>query len=439
MSVNVVRDNIVNKNLMPKYRSLIENLYAQYKVIPSNITKDGVNFSGNRMMPRHRWFYYKEAFSTIVVEKFLNENNINDGDWIIDPFSGIGTTLFECQKRKINSVGFDIAPVPHFVSTVKNENYSKQDVCFLKEYLFTFNKEHEVSENVPVYKKFNELFTPNLTREILMIKAFYENCSNCKVRELLKLAYLSIVGEYCNRVKDGNGLKKKKNYNPPDSLIPIFIEKINTYVSDICEGPRVYKKNKPIIIQDSVINSGEYKLAKEKKYHGAIFSPPYPNCFDYTEVYKIEMWLGEFINDVKDLRPYRDIMIRSAVNCKFNFEIENKNKDIDLICEYLSTFNIWNERIPNMIKGYFDDMTAVLRKLYNSLHKGGSVYIVVANSCYKSVLIPTDALFCKIGELIGFSVIGIEEVRKIRASSQQMSADVGYLSNMRESIVKLRK
>ena len=37
----------------------------------------------------------------------------------------------------------------------------------------------------------------------------------------------------------------------------------------------------------------------------SLFSPPYVNCFDYFEVYKIELWFGDFINNYDQLRLLR--------------------------------------------------------------------------------------------------------------------------------------
>ncbi|MBA6264280.1 DNA methyltransferase [Colwellia sp. Bg11-12] len=439
MSVNVVRHLDLNESLYPEYVSLIESLYRQYPVNQSDITKEGVNFSGNKNIPIARWFYYKEAYSPIVVEKFLRENQISEGQSILDPFCGVGTTLLECKKNGVNAVGFDMSPVASFVSNVKCNNYDSKDVEFICDYMEQyFDDSLSPSKNEPPYGKFNDLFPENLTKDLLRIKGFYESCLNEKAKNLFKLAYLSIVGEFSNRVKDGNGLKKRKKYNPPSSLMPIFRRKIDEYLQDINILPI---EPKPVItncVNDSILNINNSIYSKDK-FDGVIFSPPYPNCFDYTEVYKLEMWLGGFVSHVKDFRAYRDIMIRSSINCKFSHTIEHPNNHVNLICDYLSTFDIWNEKIPLMIKGYFDDMTKVLMKLYDQLHNNSPVYIIVANSCYKSVLIPTDALLASIGHNIGFKVEGIEEVRKIRASSQQMSVKDTCLLNMRESIIKLRK
>ena len=89
-----------------------------------------------------------------------------------------------------------------------------------------------------------------------------------------------------------------------------------------------------------------------------------------------------------------------------------------------------------MVRGYFDDMQRVLEEIYRASKRGAKCYIVVANSCYRGILVPTDLLLAKIAKSIGFEVEPIIFARRIRASSQQMNEiheNFGEL--MRESIV----
>jgi len=103
-------------------------------------------------------------------------------------------------------------------------------------------------------------------------------------------------------------------------------------------------------------------------------------------------------------------------------------------------FTIWNKNIPDMIRGYFDDMTEILRRLKTLMISGSKCYIVVANSGYKGVIVPTDLLLADIAEELGYKVLNMIYARKIRASSQQMKElHNSYDNLMRESIIVLEK
>ncbi len=84
-------------------------------------------------------------------------------------------------------------------------------------------------------------------------------------------------------------------------------------------------------------------------------------------------------------------------------------------------------------------MHTLLSKLYQQTGKKGFVGIVVGNSAYSGVIIPTDVLIAEIAKEIGFSVKNIFVTRHLTTSSQQKQ-ELEYLKNyLRDSIVLLEK
>ena len=47
------------------------------------------------------------------------------------------------------------------------------------------------------------------------------------------------------------------------------------------------------------------------------YSPPYLNCIDYTEVYKLELWLLELVKTQAEFRQVRLGTLRSHPSVKF--------------------------------------------------------------------------------------------------------------------------
>lgn len=92
-----------------------------------------------------------------------------------------------------------------------------------------------------------------------------------------------------------------------------------------------------------------------------------------------------------------------------------------------------------VISGYFDDMESLLIEIYKKTIKNGRVAIVVGNSAYGGVIVPTDLLIAEIGEKIGFSVEEILVTRHLTTSSQQRNKLEPVIDYLRESIVILKK
>jgi site-specific DNA-methyltransferase (adenine-specific) len=94
-------------------------------------------------------------------------------------------------------------------------------------------------------------------------------------------------------------------------------------------------------------------------------------------------------------------------------------------------------RVPALIRGYFSDMAAILRRCRWVLVPGGQCCVVVGNSAYGGVIIPTDELIARLGFAAGFDVAAVVPVRHLTVAPQQRHELRGREGLMRESIVVL--
>ena len=267
-----------------------------------------------------------------------------------------------------------------------------------------------------------------------MIKNKINTIQEVKVKSALMAALLSILEPVSNYKKGGNGLKKKrvnKNLEPFSE----FTIKLNQMVEDLkasTDGPE------PIIVNDSCMNIASHNL---NEFDISIFSPPYANCFDPFEVYKIELWVGEFVKSYDELRGKRKQALTSNLNADVKKEIhlEHRTEILSQIINYLESSKLWDKRIPKMIDTYFHEMYLLLQTLYEKTKKGGHCIIVVGNSAYGNLSIPTDSILGQMGEKAGFTVKEIIVARKNETSSQQYAKIGNFIEYIRESLVVLKK
>ena len=88
--------------------TLDADLAKQYRhklVVEPFLTRRVVSFQANKDKPCYRWYKFKEAFSSELVEYFLRKFKISGR--VLDPFAGVGTTLFAANKLGIASDGID--------------------------------------------------------------------------------------------------------------------------------------------------------------------------------------------------------------------------------------------------------------------------------------------------------------------------------------------
>ncbi len=439
--------------------NVIEKTYTELAkkidVVERSEYKDLVNFSQNLNRPIHRWFDIKEGYSRDLILNLIDRFNIKKKGFIMDPFSGGGTTLLSAKEKGINSIGFEINPFLAFLSKVKLTNFKKDEIEDIEKELQKIkNIDFKPSLLPPKLSIVKKLFGERLD-SLLMLKEYILSIPNSKKRDFFLLAFLSILEDTSIAKKDGNGLKYPKN-KIPKKVMPTFFKKVEEMINDL-KSTRT-QKVRSYLFQEDVrklydLLMGSYISNKKDLVHNfdikniikfknklslVVFSPPYMNCFDYTEVYKMELWFGDFIKNYPELRTLREQSLVSHLNTKLTERSLLKNKYVDMFVETIKKQNLWNKKIPLMIEGYFEDMWKTLKGIYELLRKDHYCIIVVGNSAYGNIAIPTDLILGEIGLEIGFKKYHIEVARHLGTSSQQYKK-INNKSLLRESLVVLRK
>ena len=425
---------IINQELfdvkLPDYQRIIERLVSKYNVVDGSYYEGLVNFKTNLVVPKHKWYDYKQGYSELLVKHIIDEAKPLKEHYILDPFCGVGTTNLTSVNRGYKTIGFDINPMAILTAKAKTHHYTPKEIALIKKYLESFTLPDSKVE-IEGGRVIETSFTEDVLDILLKIRFFVDGINNDAVQDFFRLALISIIDKCSLKIKDGNGLKFKKNYKAVPDLVRLYLDKASEMLSDI-RMSNEDKENK--IILGSMITEEAFNKVKDMPIGLCVFSPPYANCFDYCEVYKLEFWIGGFVKSYDDFERFRSIALRSHVNSKFSHEFSNSNKDVDTIASLISSFNIWNKNIPDMIRGYFDDMESMIKNLSKILVNKAKCYIVVANSGYKGILVPTDLLLAEIAEKYGYKVCNIYHARKIRSSSQQMHIlNTNYNNLMRES------
>ena len=172
-------------------------------------------------------------------------------------------------------------------------------------------------------------------------------------------------------------------------------------------------------------------------------SPPYPNNIDYSEVYKLELWLLGFISDPDEFLKLRKATFRShptaaAADLTDEFRAELKQGMIKAILgPIIRRTRSSPERYRyRLIVGYSFDLWLTLRECYRLLKEKGVCVIVIGNSLHGGkhipYLIPTDLLVSAIAERAGYR---IEKITVARDFRRRLSGN----HFLRESIVVLKK
>src|SRR5579885_2359955 len=67
----------------------------------------------------HDWYRFVLSYPPHLVRDYVSRLGIDDDMVVLDPFCGTGTTLVECKKLGVASIGIEANPFPCFASRVK--------------------------------------------------------------------------------------------------------------------------------------------------------------------------------------------------------------------------------------------------------------------------------------------------------------------------------
>lgn len=441
-----------------KMQQVLSNLDGKFKIQFAPEFAKLVNYSSKSDEPIHRWFRYREGYSTKLVEAQLNE--LPSGKLIVDPFCGSGTTLLTAKNFGYQSIGIDVNPLSVFVTKTKTRNYSRSHISSFEEVCKKIKKLsiYDKAASKPALNIIDKVFLPEVLHALLVIKHYIDTYLNLVERDFFLLAWLSILEELSNVYKEGNGIKYRNRKRTPNGyetipldiwqqsifpedkfehVIKTFLERTSEMIHDIKQSPN--KGQCDAFVGDALMLDD---FVEPNSAGLVIFSPPYINNFNYFKAYKVELWMGGFVSNYSEIQEITRSSLRSHVETQLMRDTDSKNwypDELDTLIDLVDQDTLWTPRIINAIKGYFFDMNKVIEKIKDSLEPNGKCTIVVGNSAYGSILFPTDTLLAEIATESGLEVEEISVARHLTTSSQQkqaLEASKGYL---RESIIMLKK
>jgi len=242
--------------------------------------------------------------------------------------------------------------------------------------------------------------------------------------------------------KDGRALRLVPS-RKPRLILPTLTEKWEEIKED-CESLRNKEVRPPlptVIIGDGRMPS-QFGI-EEDSIDLIVTSPPYPNNIDYSEVYKLELWLLGFVRTYDEFLELRKSTVRSHPTSELTgthpeFLRETKHGRLKLLFDPIferteSSGEKWRHKL---LLGYFSDMWSSLKEQYRCLKRTGRAVIVVGNSLHGGhhlpYLIPTDLALAMIAQRLGFCV---DRVYVARNLMRRLSGN----HFLRESVLILRK
>lgn len=397
-------------------------------------------------LPRHRWYLIKEAFSPDIVKAAIKESESVSTDIIIDPFCGSGTVPLTTSLDGYTSVGIEVNPFLAFVARAKLLWIKPNTIEKLSKIVLAKAEIGKLS-NMEGYSTFSEkpdtekwLFNTEVLRSFEGGWAATSGLYS-PARDLIRLALIGAAMDCCNAVRDGKCLRYRKDWQEKKFNRWNFITALTDHINDMKEDLEISRSQ---ITNTYIYNGDSRDLLLPTilpNFNLCITSPPYLNSFDYSDIYRPELFLGKFVKNNKDLMVVRLQTIRSHVqaswkgpkNKEYGFSYKEAMKELAKHED-----DLWDIRIPLMIQAYFEDMDLILRRLRAIAQSNATVWIIVSTSAYCGVEIPVDLIIADIGIKAGWYLREVGVLRYLRTSGQnwnRWSQEERGKPRLRESVV----
>ncbi len=395
-----------------------------------------VSYVGNKTIPLLRLYRFKEAFSLGLVNHFLDRFEASPSSVVFDPFCGMGTTLFGSMLRGMPSIGVERLPVAAFVAETLPKLLMLEPGSIIS--AFEGLKEHvdsmhpaPIAEDVSIVSlAFDDVTLTRLRKWKSAI-----NTLSSPMSEILTLLFLSMLESTSLASNDGQFLRLKRCKKPvfPDEAL---LRKVLQAEADVIAARYMWPDRTRYAEHIPMIHRGDTRdlssLDFTRKPTIIITSPPYPNRYDYTRSYSLELCF-QFVKNFQELKRIRFGILRSHIESKSNTDDRPVHPAVAEVLNNLDGRKLNNPRIPIMLTAYFVDMRKCICEWSSVLAQNSRVALVVDNVRFEGQEMPVDLILCDLAEQAGFRIESIIVARHKGNSSQQMGR-YGRVP-VRESIV----
>lgn len=350
-------------------------------------------------------------------------------DSCLDVFGGSGTTALSSQLLGVASTTIEINPFLADVIRAKTSFYEPvvltRNLELVVEQVGQSDADpNDLFSNVP--RTFVEpgvngrwVFDLEVATYLARLLSSIEQIENEKHRRLFRILVGGILVEASNVVINGKGRRYRRNWKERrrkvSKVMGLFASRAKEAISDIEAFADRHRPSTRVLVGDA------RKRRPGKKHDLSIFSPPYPNSFDYTDIYNLELWMLGYLKGSADNRDLRKSTLSSHVQLQRSFALPPEGSAmLNDTLEQLEELKeeLWNPWIPNMVGGYFADMMRVLENVRSGLHAGRRCCIVIGDSRYGGVLVPAAKVLAELSEATGWKIESAEPVRAMRSSAQ---------------------
>jgi DNA modification methylase len=374
------------------------------------------NFAGLRYREinyaTHGYHRYPAKFIPQVAARLISSFS-DEGDLVVDPFMGSGTTLVEAKLHRRPSLGVDINPIAHLITQAKVtpidparlqravaslENILRRDTPPI--FGSSLPSSHlSPSPSLPTSPRIDYWFPPEAKRELMLIYQAVEAISDDDLRTFFRCAFSHIL-KPCSWWSN-------KTIKPIRTLTKRIPSPINTFFKHVrymVQGNQQFlnllreRRAEDITAEPHCADARQLPLP-DASAHLIVTSPPYLTSYEYADLHQLTMlWYGDILGAAPTKEFRRRFIGTSACS----------GKPINVGSQLAQTIvDALQERRPDKAREaavYFTEMRECFLEMWRVLKRGGYACIVIGNTRLCGVEILNAQVFVEQMLSLGFEL-----------------------------------
>ena len=412
----------------------------------------------------HDWYRFVLSFPPHLVRDYLTRFELGEEHRVLDPFCGTGTTLVECKKCGVPSLGVEANTMACFASRVKVDwspdgkrllTHARKvadaalqilDFQGIDDHAALFQRGRPCNPKVHLRtlpEESQKLLLTNSISPLPLHKALVlSDCINdarsTRFRQHERLAFAKALVFSISNLHFGPevGVGAIKKDAP---VIDLWLREVASMASDLESLSAVAAPPAEVYQADS---RQRVKEIPPNSIDAVITSPPYPNEKDYTRTTRLESVLLGFLRDRASLRELKRELVRSNTRNVYKGDNDDQwvsaHPEVQRIAHAIEARRIelgktsgFERLYARVTKLYFGGMKSHLAALRQLLRPGARLaYVVGDQASYLRVMIRTGKILADIAQSLGYELEGIDLFRTRLATATR--------EQLREEVVVLR-
>lgn len=382
----------------------------------------------NTRYASHGIHEYKGKFNPQIVHALLNILGVKDGNTILDPFCGSGTTLVESAIWGFSAHGIDINPLAAQLSVLKIKVLALDCVQAAKDLdaaVKYLSGKFDASGFTYAKNPRNDYLLNWLPQEMFWLLERliqFTDTIDETTALLFKISASNLIRDYSLQEPLDLRIRRRSSPMPETPFVEAWAKMIARQLDCISHAQQHIGRLQINSIAE--LNDIRVKASSGQLFDAAITSPPYATALPYIDTQRISLvWLGlcrpkdimelessligsrEFYHTQKELLHDKMVHNEAALPDGVISLIQRLQSDLSVEDGFRK------KAVPLLLYRYFSDMKKMFHNVRSMLKPGGKYALVVGNN--KTTIggqlnvIDTPALLVQIALTSGWRVVKV--------------------------------